>query len=160
MNGQIIVAFQGEHGAFSEEAIRQHFGNDGAHKPDLSCPLKKTGFAISKNNVVIGHEEEGNIKCFRDFGGKFQTLGHGGSIFQSVLVRLDNHRAVSHRFGKGDLHLNEINTVFHHLSNHPPVHLKGRIAQNNMGHEQNFFVLLRLYLFDILSERHIRLPLR
>ncbi|NOX63889.1 MAG: prephenate dehydratase [Chloroflexi bacterium] len=52
MNGSPVVAFQGEHGAYSEEAIRQHFG---AHADTLPCHAFEDIFAaVEKGRADYG----------------------------------------------------------------------------------------------------------
>lgn len=52
MTQDLIVAFQGEHGAYSEQAIREHFGPEVKTVP---CPAFQDIFeAIRKNEVTYG----------------------------------------------------------------------------------------------------------
>jgi prephenate dehydratase len=52
MSQQIIVAFQGEHGAFSEEAIRQHFGPDVQTLPQRS--FEDIFMAVDEGRATYG----------------------------------------------------------------------------------------------------------
>ena len=52
MSQQVIVAFQGEHGAFSEEAIRQHFGPDVQTLPQRS--FEDIFMAVDEGRATYG----------------------------------------------------------------------------------------------------------
>ncbi len=103
--------------------------------------FEKSFFTVFEDDVVVGHKEKRNIVLFSNLSCKLETILDPCPIGQCLLVGLQNHRAVRHGFGKGDLHLNTVHAIFHHLFDHLAVDIKGWVAQHNMGHEEDIFLV-------------------
>jgi len=83
MNQSVVVAFQGEHGAFSGEAIRQHFGPD---VETLPCRSFEDIFAA----VDEGRATFGAVPVENSVAGSInKAYDRTGSLFQQRFGRIE-----------------------------------------------------------------------
>jgi hypothetical protein len=129
--------------------------DDEAPDPDLLGLAQELLHPVFKEDVVVGHEQEGDVVLRRHLRGKGEAVGNRGPVGEGVLVGLDDHGAVGHGLGKGDLEFDHVHPVFHHLADHLAVHRKGWVAKDHMGHEQDLFLCPGGP--ELLSELHIPL---
>ena len=86
MSEQVIVGFQGEHGAYSEEAIRQHFGNE---VQTLPCHAFEDIFAAIEDGratygaLPVENSVAGSINKAYDL-----LLDHDLKVWGEILLRV------------------------------------------------------------------------
>ena len=89
MSAQTVVAFQGEHGAFSEEAVRQHFGNE---VTTLPCHTFEDIFAAVESGeatygaVPVENSRAGSINKAYDL-----LLEHDLKVWGEILLRVSQN---------------------------------------------------------------------
>ena len=102
---------------------------------------KEGCFPVFEDDVVVGHKQKRDGVGGRHLRAEGQAVGDLCAVGQTVLVGLEDHRAVGHGFGEGQLHLDAVHAVFNHLPDYLPVDLEGGIAEHDMGHQQDILFL-------------------